>query len=175
MKKRVLKEKFFIKKLKSRDRRFGYNVACGGNGGRIYLHHPKGMLGKHQTDFQRTNQSDFMKKHNPMNYVVWGVTNEHPKGMLGKHQTEYQKRTARASGVNASHGRSVKVTYKNGSVDIFKTISLASEQLNVSKAWLWRRLKSDGAYNLKPQVTSNKNVLIKLDGATIEYVEKIPR
>lgn len=169
------KEKFFIKELKTQDRRFGYNVADGGNGGRIWGQHPKGMLGKHQTDFQRTNQSDFMKKHNPMNHVVWGVTNEHPKGMLGKHQTEHQKRIAKASGINASHGRAVKVTYKDGSVDVFKTISVASSQLNVSYAWLWRNLKSDGAYHLTPQVTSNREALKKLDGAIIEYIEKIPR
>lgn len=42
-----------ISKYNSRDKKIEYNIAEGGNGGVIYLTHPKGMLGKNQTEYQK--------------------------------------------------------------------------------------------------------------------------
>lgn len=44
------KEKYYIELYNTRDRNFGYNVAEGGNGGKIYKDHPKGMSGKKHSE-----------------------------------------------------------------------------------------------------------------------------
>ena len=48
-----------ISKYNSRDKKIGYNIAEGGNGGAIYLTHPKGMLGKNQTEYQKTSHKEW--------------------------------------------------------------------------------------------------------------------
>lgn len=81
-----------ILKHSSSDKTCGYNVALGGNGGLVYKVHPKGMLGKPQTEHQRSHQKEWasISKNNCMKNgdVIWGVTHEHPRGMLGKNQSD---------------------------------------------------------------------------------------
>ena len=60
------KEKYYIELYNTRDRNFGYNVAEGGNGGKIYKDHPKGMSGKKHSEEWRRKHSERMKgKNNP--------------------------------------------------------------------------------------------------------------
>lgn len=164
-------EKKLISYYKSRDKCFGYNVAEGGNGGAVYDRHPRGMLGKHQTDFQKKYMSDFMKKHNPMEYVHWGVNYEHPKGMLGKKQTKHQKEVASAKGENAFHGRKVCISYPDGNKKYFKTVTLAKDFLGVSPCWMYRQLKSDKPYHMSKNTVNNRNVCEKLNGIFISYIK----
>lgn len=90
------KEIEIIDKLKLRDRRYGYNVAMGGDGGVIYLEHPRGMLGKPQTEYNNECSRQRFTEKNPMhNGVIWGVTHSHPQGMKDKLHTEETKRRIR--------------------------------------------------------------------------------
>ncbi len=90
------KEKEIIKALNLTNREKGYNVAEGGNGGRIYLEHPRGMKNKPQTEYNNECCRQRFLENNPMyNGVVWGVTHEHPKGFKGKHHSEESKQKMR--------------------------------------------------------------------------------
>ena len=65
----------------------GYNLASGGNGGRLYQEHPRGMLGKSQTEYQKQVMREYMSEKNsnpetnPLTNgkVVWGETHPHPR------------------------------------------------------------------------------------------------
>lgn len=78
-------EKKYIADLETQDRSKGYNVAEGGNGGRIYTEHPRGMLGKHHDDGKKEQSARVMKQNWADGLMGW--KNGHPKGMLGKHHT----------------------------------------------------------------------------------------
>lgn len=89
-----------IGESKSYDKKVGYNISKGGNGGKVYAIHPKGMLGKNQTDFQKQSHTIWAsdEKNNCMKNgkVVWGKTHEHPKGMLGKtHSEEFKSNVSK--------------------------------------------------------------------------------
>lgn len=140
-------EKFFIKYYKSQDLSIGYNLEYGGQGGDItdYLKengkyeswhnqligknnpmyesgkrgiHPKGMLGKHQSDEYKNILRDKMLNHeyNPMNNgkVIWGETHEHPRGMKNHSQTNHQKDVASKThrGVKKPEGFGDKVSQR---------------------------------------------------------------
>lgn len=83
------REKHYIKKFNLTDKRNGYNVAEGGNGGKIYKVHPRGMLGKPQTDKQKENQRIVWERSLKGRNTNW--KNGHPRGMLGKTHTEEHK------------------------------------------------------------------------------------
>lgn len=59
------KEIEYIAKYDSTNRLKGYNIASGGNGGRIWKKHPRGMLGKHQTEHHRLVMSKQVGNKNP--------------------------------------------------------------------------------------------------------------
>ena len=86
------KEIDFIEKYQSTNPSKGYNIALGGNGGKIWKVHPKGMRGKHQSHFEIELHRKLLSnpKNNPMlnGTTIWGITHPHPRGMLGKHQTK---------------------------------------------------------------------------------------
>lgn len=122
------KEKYYIDKLNSTNIMIGYNLLTGGQGGvnaidylkssGRYEHwrlqrvgsnnpmyksgekgvHPKGMLGKHQSEEYKNRLKNEMrlKIRNPMTNgtVIWGDTHDHPKGMQGHSQTNHQKEVA---------------------------------------------------------------------------------
>ena len=56
-------EKYYIELYQSNDKSKGYNIARGGNGGKVYVTHPRNMLGKSQTIFQKENQFCCKKGH----------------------------------------------------------------------------------------------------------------
>ena len=78
-------EKRYISDLGTRDRSKGYNVAEGGNGGKIYKEHPRGMLGKHHSQEKRDKQRELLQKNKDAGLMAW--KHGHPRGMLGKHHT----------------------------------------------------------------------------------------
>ncbi|TGA93825.1 GIY-YIG nuclease family protein [Lactobacillus johnsonii] len=59
------KEIEYIAKYDSTNHLKGYNIASGGNGGRIWKEHPRGMLGKHQTEHHRLVMSKQVGNKNP--------------------------------------------------------------------------------------------------------------
>lgn len=67
------------------DRKYGYNVAAGGNGGKIYQEHPRGMLGKHHSEEFKARHSALTAQMQREGKMAW--KNGHPRGMLGKHHT----------------------------------------------------------------------------------------
>lgn len=89
------KEKEIIKELNLTDNEIGYNVAEGGNGGRIYKNHPRGMLGKPQTDYNNQCCRERLLCNNPMKKVKWGITHKHPTGFKGRKHTEEAKEAIR--------------------------------------------------------------------------------
>lgn len=86
------KEREIIKKLKLNEREFGYNIAPGGNGGKIYKVHPKGFKGKCHSNKTKKRLREFTTNNNPMKSIKWGITHEHPKGFLGKSHSEETKK-----------------------------------------------------------------------------------
>ena len=120
-------EKEYIKLFDSDNSKFGYNIAPGGNGGRIYQKHPKGMLGKHQTVYEKEVHKNMMLDHskNPMTNgtVKWGVNHEHPKGMLGKHQSEHHKEVMRMQKGNKNpNSKGLRIVFPNGNEEYWPTL-----------------------------------------------------
>lgn len=116
-----------IAKYDSTNRYKGYNIAKGGNGGLIYKKHPRGMLGHHQTKYEKLVHRKMLSDHtkNPMTNgkTVWGVTNPHPRGMLGHHQTMKHKLAMRkVAGKNSPNHKSFAITKPDGTVLHFDTI-----------------------------------------------------
>lgn len=101
-----------IEKLNLRDRRYGYNVAKGGDGGVIYIEHPRGMLGKPQTEYNKECCRQRFLNNNPMEIVKWDITHPHPKGMLGKrHSEEVKQRISdKLKGKSFSDERNKKIS-----------------------------------------------------------------
>lgn len=81
-------EIYYIKYFESNNPNNGYNNSHGGEGGKIYDEHPKGMLNKHHTKEWKEEHSNWAKDHNNncMNngQVIWDKTHPHPRGMKGK-------------------------------------------------------------------------------------------
>lgn len=167
-------EKRYIKLYQSTDRKKGYNIAPGGNGGVVYQIHPRGMLGKHQTKYEIETHRKFMldPKNNPMynGKVVWGVTHPHPRGMAGKHQTSRQKK---AASKKAMHGRGMVVVFANGVEQYFKTITMFCEYYHVDTSWPYRYF-SAGKYHVSKYIKNTaKEKLKKFEGATFKKTTQL--
>lgn len=122
-------EQKYISELHSTDRDVGYNIAKGGNGGIVYEHHPKGMLGKHQSLYEIAVHKKLLSdpKSNPMTNgkVVWGVTHEHPRGMRGHHQSAHHRDVmARQTGTNNPNAKVLMITFPNGNVEFWPTVKI---------------------------------------------------
>lgn len=83
-------EKYYIIEYQTTNSKYGYNLSAGGNGGKVYKEHPKGMKGKHHGDEKKAKQSVLMKELQDNGKMVW--KNGHPKGMSGKKHTEEYKK-----------------------------------------------------------------------------------
>lgn len=165
-----------ISKYKSRDRNIGYNIAEGGSGGLIYTEHPKGMLGKQQTEHQKTSHRDWAskKENNCMTNgkVIWGVTHPHPSGNKGKAQTEKQKNSARG---NNYRSKKVKATLPNGDIKIFPSMKDFCLNYNIDDASsvIRRMIKDNKPYKMSTNIPKKtKDKLEKLVGISIEYIQK---
>lgn len=134
------KEKEIISKLDLTNEEKGYNMAEGGNGGRIYLTHPRGMLGKPQTEYNNKCCRERFLTNNPMNSIVWDKDKPHPRGMLGKkHTEEVRKRISnKLKGKKFSKERNDKISKS------LKGRKLSESHLeNLRKASI-KRSKKDG-------------------------------
>lgn len=166
-------EKENISKYNSQDKEIGYNIASGGNGGKIYKVHPRGMLNHHQTEHQIESHREWasVKENNCMTNgtVIWGVTREHPKGMLGHTQTDKQKQAMKDknSGLNNVNHKSVTVIKPDGSREHFNTASACVNHFNFYR--IWNLLKIGKPYKLPTNNIPNRAKCEKLDGYLFIY------
>lgn len=160
-------ERHYIELYHSQDKSKGYNIAAGGNGGRIYAEHPKGMLGKHQSNYEKEVHRKMLldKSRNPMTNgtVVWGVTHEHPKGMKGKHQSEKHKQAmARKRGYNSANHKSVVIVFPSGCQERFPSVTAVIKKY---KLWQIRKMLDTGKpYELPMANMPNKSKYARFVG-----------
>lgn len=167
-------EKYCIKLFNSDDKRRGYNIAPGGNGGKVYKEHPRNMLGKSQTQYQKANQSRLMsdQSFNPMQngVCVWGDTHAHPKGMKGKHHTaEHNAHISEIMKAKGASCKPVRVIYPDGSVKTFRSTKDA-QVIGLTKPVILKLLRSGKPYEIK--VINQYTEKIKhLSGIRVEYID----
>lgn len=166
----------YIKKYDSTNKKCGYNISKGGNGGKIYEEHPKGMLGKKQTKYQIETQREWASKNenNCMTngQVVWGKTHNHPRGMKGKtHSEEYKEMLKSRTGEKSTFRREVKCTMPNGEILNFPTVRSCAEHLglNSTSKVLIKCLKTGEPYKIKGNI-ANRKFFETLEGLVLEYI-----
>lgn len=164
-------EIFYIAFFDATNKEKGYNLSRGGNGGRVYLEHPKGMLGKSQTTYQKETHKTWAsnKDNNCMvnGQVSWGETHEHPRGMKGKKQSEKQKAVARN---NKYSCKKVIATLPNGETKNFNSIKECAEHFNVSKdPVISRLLKTNKPYKCSPNTRVNREKLEAIEGLVLNF------
>lgn len=142
----------YIEKFNSRSNKFGYNVAEGGNGGRIYKEHPKGMLGKKHSQEKKDKQRELAKRLVAEGKLGnnWSYE-EHPRGMLGKtHSEEYKKKlSVMFSGANNHQAIKLLAIMPDGSKIIFDTKKQLMNELKISQGVVDRLRKSGQPYEIK--------------------------
>lgn len=161
-------EKEYIIKYNSREKEYGYNVAEGGNGGRIYKEHPKGMKGKKHSEEKKEQQRDLMKKLNEEGKCGSNWENGHPKGFLGKHHNEETKKTMTLKAVE-SIKKKVKAILPNGEEKEFNSVTQAFKELKISNRIAYKLLNSGEPYKVSKNVTTNREYLKKLEGLILFY------
>lgn len=167
----IEREKYYIKLYDSTNKQKGYNASYGGNGGKIYLVHPRGMLGKKHSDTLKENHRIHMsdRKNNPMynGKTIWGVTHEHPRGMLGKkHSDDFKKRLSiRFKGGNHPNAKKI-YAYLNGETYIFGYKKECLDYFGISDAFYYKLLKSCKPYELS-NTKKNDEKFKKLVGLII--------
>lgn len=140
-----------------------YNIAQGGNGGIIYLEHPKGMKGKkHSLEYKMELSKRMSKENNPFYGKKWEEFGGHPKGMKGKKHTDENKKkisnTMKRKGVNK---KKVKCVYDNGEELVFNSVTECAEYFNTSPSGLlYRLLKSGEPYTIKNKNGSTDKIKI---------------
>lgn len=156
-------EQKYIAKFHSTDREIGYNISKGGNGGVVYEHHPKGMLGKHQTAYEIDVHKKLLSnpKTNPMENgkVKWGITHKHPRGMKGHHQSIYHKKVmASQTGSKNPNAKVLIITFPNGNIEVWPTMKSFIQAKGFYIAY--KLVKSGKPYNvsLKNVHKSQRNV-----------------
>lgn len=160
-------EKEYIQKYNSREKEFGYNVAEGGDGGRIYINHPKGFKGKHHNEITRQIQSETMKKVNELGLNTnW--KNGHPKGFKGKHHSEENKKTMTINAVECIK-RKVIAILPNGECREFDSVSQLRKELSISNTIVYKLLKTNEPFNLSPNTYNNREYLKTLVGLKLLY------
>ena len=159
-----------IKKYKTTDKRYGYNVAIGGNGGKIYKEHPLGMLGKKHSEEKKIKQAELMKELNRQGKVGNTWKNGHPRGMLGKkHSEERKKQISKTVREKKICCKELTAIMPNGDVVIYDSSKSALSALGISK-WVFNKLiKSGEPYVLSNLVSNNREHLKTLEGLKLYY------
>lgn len=159
-----VKEIELINKYNSTNKEYGYNISLGGNGGKIYLTHPKGMLGKHHSKSFKIEQSKRTKKLNEEGKMgaVW--LNGHPKGMLGKKHSEeckkniskkmkgriFSQETIEKMKISNKYNNNKKVINIESKI-IYRSMVYASDTLHICKTSIGkccnRKQKTAGGYH----------------------------
>lgn len=167
------REQYYISLYHSNDPECGYNIADGGDAGRLYRRgkHPKGMTGKQHTEEWRKRQSELMKRLNEEGKcgAVW--KNGHPRGMLGKHHSEEFKQKLRdiPSGQHPS-AKKVRIRYQDGHIVEYECLKYMVEDIGVNKTTLMKIIKSGAPYVISPQCRTNLDNLKKIEGAIVYYL-----
>lgn len=167
-------EKYYIKLYTTCDNTKGYNISEGGNGGRVYREHPRNMLGKSQTDYQKEHQREFMldKNNNPMSNgsCEWGITHEHPRGMKGKNHTpEHNKMISNKMKQKGINCKPVIITFPSGETKTFRSMGEA-QIIGLTKPVLLKILRSKKPYEIKT-VNQHTEKIKHLIGITVTYLE----
>lgn len=170
------KEKYYIKKYNSRDREIGYNVAEGGNGGRIYKEHPKGMLGTKQTE-----KAILASKQNAINAGKNGLNtnwkNGHPKGMLGKtHSEEYKERLKNTPSHKHPSSKKIKIIFPDKKTITFECVKYAKEFLGINSQNIADLIKTGEKYklpkaNMKKEIKEKREKIVGIKIVEIENTE----
>lgn len=161
------KEKELIIKYDSRKKEYGYNVAEGGNGGKIYKEHPKGFKGHKHDERTRKIQSETMKKVNELGLNTnW--KDGHPKGMKGKKHSEETKKKMTLKAIETIK-RKIEVTFPNGDKKEFDSVTNAIKELKISNTIVYKLLNTNKPYELSKNVTNNREYLKGLEGLRICY------
>ena len=166
-------EKYYIKLSQSTNRMCGYNVAIGGNGGKIYETHPKGMECKHHTDEWKIKHSEDMKgENNPFYGKTW-TKETHPKGMKGKHHsTESKNKTSNTiKNMTTKCCTKVMVIMPDGKKYIFNKAREAIEFTCITTKIYYKLLKSGEPYKLSKMTTTNTEFLKNIEGLTIIKID----
>lgn len=167
------KEKYYISKYKSRERNIGYNIACGGNGGKIYIEHPKGMKNKHHTKEWGEEHSKHIKEAAKRGaYKNMWKEKEHPRGMLGKHHTEEFKQKLRSIPTDEHpSAKKVEIIYPDGTIKKYGSFKSLCIDKGIGKGVARRIIKSNKPYYIPKSCHSNLENLKKIEGCIIKYIE----
>lgn len=166
------KEKEFIALYNSTDENIGYNISTGGNGGKIYAIHPRGMLGRTQSDYEIEIHRKMLSNHklNPMTNgtVVWDKTYPHPRGMKGKHQTvAHREAMKKKSGKYSATKKSFSIYKPDGTVQHFDTIK---EFLDKYRLWqIYNILKGPQPYHVSKHNMPNRSKYEQFDGCIFKF------
>ena len=161
-------EKFYIKKYDAVNSDGFYNIAEGGNGGRIYKIHPRGMLGKKHTDETKNIQAKTIMKYVNEKGLNTNWKNGHPKGMLGKKHTDESNERRRISNRNSyKHYLKVKVIMPNGELLYFDSRDEIVEYLKISYSLFDKLIKSGEKFTLHKNTRHNREYLKTLEGLKI--------
>lgn len=172
------KEIQMIKTFDSTNRKIGYNLSPGGNGGVVYQEHPRGMLGKRHSIENNIRQRIFMsdKSNNPMfnGKTIWGKTHPHPRGMKGKtHSEEYKARLRANKGGKAFSAKKVQATLPNGKIIIFDCFNDCADYFEVTPTspFIRKLIKSNQPYVMHPNTRRNREKFKLLEGLTLKYLD----
>lgn len=151
----------------------GYNVALGGNGGRIYKEHPKGMLGKNHSEANKKRQSIFMTENNPFRGRSWSEKGlEHPKGMLGKsHSPETIEHLKTFSRGRHNGARKVIATLKDGQELRFDCLTDCYEYFGVTYTIAAKTIKRGSPYTLSKHATNTTQATKEFVGTSLRWLE----
>lgn len=167
-----VQEVILIQESNSTDKHVGYNISPGGNGGHVYQEHPRGMLGKHQSEKFRKIHSEWASDHNnnvmTNGKVVWGKTHKHPKGMSGhKQSSKHAEAMKKLSGEKNQRSIHFLVTFPDGRKHEFYGYREIVEALGISQNTILKLYKTGLPYG--NSINSMKN--------NVNYgitIEKIP-
>ncbi|WWT40094.1 hypothetical protein [Staphylococcus phage PT1-1] len=148
-----------------------YNRAIGGNGGLMYLEHPKGMLGKtHSQEYKDMLRERMSGENNPFYGKSWDDYGGHPKGMFGKRHTEEKKKQiSETLKKNGTNNIKIKCVFYNGEEIIFNSLKECAESFNISKSSksTYRLLETNEPYY--PKAKNQYTEKIKLPLGTRLY------
>lgn len=164
-----LREQYYIFIWQTQDRDKGYNVADGGNGGRIYVKHPKGMKGKHHSEETKQHLSETNSGSNNGFYgKSWDDYGGHPKGFSGHHHNEKTRKTMTLKAIECIK-KSVIVIYPDGTEVRAESLTQASKLTGISVGIIRKLLNSGEPYKLSKNVTNNKEQLKSIVGLRVVH------
>lgn len=161
-------EKFYIKKYNAVESSEFYNIAEGGNGGRIYKVHPKGFKGKKHSENTKRIQAETIKNFVNDRKLNTNWKNGHPRGFKGKKHTEESNMKRKKSNYDSYYNfMSVKVIMPNGDIKYFKSRDEAVDYLKISYFLFDKLIKSGEQYTLHKNTRHNRDYLKTLEGLII--------